>query len=140
MNQTRNSQLFSPTQKGKMTTKLLLILSLAAIFLPQNIKGQEIESNVDQGNSLRGIANWSLCSLICLTNLINSFSNTFSLFQPDFNLKQKTIFTNNVDHVWFSFWKYGLENIYLYKTLQFLSILLSYKLCVTVKRLQFPIF
>ena len=50
MTQTRNSQLFSPTHKGKMTTKLLLILSLATIFLPQNIKGQETESIVDQGN------------------------------------------------------------------------------------------
>ena len=57
MNQTRNSQFFSPTQEGKMTTKLLLILSLATIFLPQNIKGQEIESNVHQGNLLRGIDN-----------------------------------------------------------------------------------
>ena len=50
MNQTRNSQFFSPTQQGKMITKVLLVLSLATIFLPQNIKGQEFESNVDQGN------------------------------------------------------------------------------------------
>jgi hypothetical protein len=40
-------------------TKLLLILSLVTMFLPQNIKGQEIESNVDEGNLLRGIDNWS---------------------------------------------------------------------------------
>ena len=53
MNQTKHSQLFSPTQEGKMTTKLFLILILATIFLTQNIKGQEI----DQGNSSRGIGN-----------------------------------------------------------------------------------
>ena len=40
-----------------MTMKLLLILSLATIFLSQNIQGQKIESNLDQGNLSRGIAN-----------------------------------------------------------------------------------
>ena len=59
MNQTKNSQFLSSTQEGKMTAKLLLILSLATIFLPQNIKGQEIESNIDQGNSSRGMFNCS---------------------------------------------------------------------------------
>ena len=57
MNQTKHSQFCSPTQEGKMTTKLFLILIFATIFLTQNIKGQEIESNVDQGNLSRGIAN-----------------------------------------------------------------------------------
>ena len=33
-----------------MTTKSLLILTLATIFLSQNINGQKIESNVDKGN------------------------------------------------------------------------------------------
>ena len=40
-----------------MTTKLLLLLFLATIFLSQNIKGQKIESNVDQGNLSRGVTN-----------------------------------------------------------------------------------
>ena len=40
-----------------MTTKSLLILTLATIFLSQNINGQKIESNVDKGNLSRGIIN-----------------------------------------------------------------------------------
>ena len=49
MNQTKHSQFCSPTQEGKMTTKLFFILILATIFLTQYTKGQKIESNVGQG-------------------------------------------------------------------------------------------
>jgi hypothetical protein len=53
------------------------------MFLPQNIKGQEIESNVDEGNLLRGIDNWSSAAWF-----VSSLPYTFSLFQ----LETKTTF------------------------------------------------
>ena len=79
MNQTKNSQFLSSTQEGKMTAKLLLILSLATIFLPQNIKGQEFESNVDQGNSSRGIVKCSGAALSVVWVHLGQFFLYFNL-------------------------------------------------------------
>ena len=76
-----------------MTTKLLLILFLATIFLSQNIKGQKIESNVDQGNLSRGVTN----CLGLLSGSVRQMRATFSetVFQY-FNLKNGNSLSSNI--------------------------------------------
>ena len=51
-----------------------------------------------------------------------------------FNFCNFSTFTSNVFHTWFPFRKYFLENIMYIKTLQFQTILLPLKKCVTEKR------
>ena len=52
-----------------------------------------------QGSLLKGIVNWSDATFFCQTDLTYNFNNHFLCF----NLKQKQLFTDNVDHAWFLF-------------------------------------
>ena len=82
-----------------------------------------------QGNSLRGIVNWSSAAWsagqVCQTDLINSFSNNFYLYQ----LETKIFFVNILGHIWFL-----MVSIQKIKRLQFGTILFPYKKFVTDKR------
>ena len=50
------------------------------------------------------------------------------------NLKQKNIFANNVGHIWFHDSEYNFWKNFFFRKLQFRTILLPLKKCVTEKR------
>ena len=66
----------------------------------ENWDAPSTDVNADmQGSLFEGYRQLVGCSLICQTDLIYNFNNHFLCF----NLKQKQLFTDNVDHVWFLF-------------------------------------